>query len=226
VPAWGGDGHVYEPYVLLRSYLLLRERSSIAVPGDVQALVDAVYSDDVLPVELSPELRQALQDARIRMGDAQDKSAYKALLNLVDPPDSVGVLGPSRELEEDNPELHETYRALTRDAPPSVTLVCLHGEDGRVVLEPGGAEVPLEQEPPPALARELAQRTVGVSHYTVLTHFLAQKSPAGWQEHPALRYYRAAVFIGGRCDIGSHILSLDRELGLTIKPRRSDEPTL
>lgn len=121
-------------------------------------------------------------------------------------------------MDEDNPELHETWRALTRLARPSVTLVCLHQQaDGQLTLEPEGqTEIDLARKPGRRTASVLAQNAVTVSNYPTVKHFLAMDPPQGWQEHALLRYYRAAVFEAGRCDCTDTSLELDRCRGLII----------
>ncbi|MEJ7654068.1 MAG: CRISPR-associated helicase/endonuclease Cas3, partial [Chloroflexia bacterium] len=41
----GGSERVYDPHMLLRSWLELQPRSSFRLPGDIEALVEAVYDD-------------------------------------------------------------------------------------------------------------------------------------------------------------------------------------
>ena len=38
LPSWGNDAFVYEPYMLLRTFLLLRGRPSVSLPAETQAL--------------------------------------------------------------------------------------------------------------------------------------------------------------------------------------------
>ena len=50
----GGTEAVYERHILLRSWLELKDRTSIAVPGDVEQLIEAVYRERECP-ENEPE---------------------------------------------------------------------------------------------------------------------------------------------------------------------------
>jgi CRISPR-associated endonuclease/helicase Cas3 len=222
LPQWGSDGWVYEPYVLLRSYLALRGRSKIAVPADVQPLVDAVYDDEnPFPADLNSPLREALEQAYQAMTRKMKQEQYKARKNLIPPPDDEDVLSAgNRQLDEDNPELHETWRAMTRLTRPSVTLVCLHQQADGVALDLDGRRpVSLEERPGRELAAELARRTVTVSTYPVFKHFIDQDPPPGWSKHPLLRYYRAAIFTEGRIDLEDSWLILDPELGLMVEKK-------
>jgi len=224
IPQWGSDGWVYAPYVLLRSYLALRGRSEIAVPADVQPLVDAVYDDESpIPDGLETLLREALEQAYQAMIQRMKKARYEARKNLIPLPDDEDVLSAdNRQLDEDNPELHNTWRAMTRLTRPSVTLVCLHRQADVVTLDPDSRRpISLEERPDRELAAELARRIVTVSIYPVFKHFIDQDPPPGWRKHPLLRYYRAAIFTEGRIDLGDSWLILDPELGLMTEKKES-----
>jgi hypothetical protein len=190
------------------------------VPGDVQGLIEGVYGPDD-PAQVAPALQVALDQARADMEKGMREERYKARSNLIPKPDDETVLsGQNRDLDEDNPELHEAWRAMTRLVRPSVTLVCLHKQDEGVSLGAAGDQVfSLEKVPTRELGRKLAQRTVTLSNYYVVRHFLAQDPPPGWRDHPALRYYRAVPFENGRYDYGAGWLVLDEKLGLLIEPK-------
>ncbi len=222
MPVWNNDKYVYEPYVLLRTYLAIKECMAIEVPGDVPQLIAQVY--DVPDEDLAgpdPALLDALVRDRQTMERHMDKDVFKAGQSLIPYPDDVdGLLAPNLQLDEDNPELHERWRALTRLVPPSVTLVCLHRQpDGRTTLDRVGERaIDLEAEPNREVAAELAQQTVNVSAYPVVHHFLAFDAPVGWQERAGLRYYRAAIFEEGRCSLqGGFTLVLDERKGLLLE---------
>jgi CRISPR-associated endonuclease/helicase Cas3 len=220
VPRWGNDGKIYAPYVLLRSYLALRERETLTVPDDVPALIAAVYDDpEVLPRVANPTVAQALEEAYAKMLEQLDRQEHQAQTNLIAWPDDEDVFNTrNKQLDEDNPELHEAWRALTRLTRPNVTLVCLHRQvDGRLTLEPEGqTPVDLTRKPDRELATLLAQQAVAVSDYRVVKHFLAEEPSEGWREHALLRYYRAAIFEEGRCMVQDTVLTLDRRRGLVI----------
>jgi len=222
IPQWGSDGWVYEPYVLLHSYLILRGQSEIVVPADVPLLVNAVYDDEnPIPDDLESPLREALEQTYREMTQRMKRDQYKACQNLVAPPDDEDVLSAdNRQLDEDNPELHETWQAMTRLVRPSVTLVCLHQQANGATLDPAaGRTIDLKERPNRELAAELAQRVVTLSHYPVFKYFIDQDPPPGWRKHPLLRYYRAAVFSKGRIDLGDSWLVLDPELGVMIEKK-------
>jgi CRISPR-associated endonuclease/helicase Cas3 len=220
-PQWHNDGYVYEPYVLLRSLLTLRGRDAISVPGDVPCLIAEVYDSQGVPADVDSHLLEILEKSRRTMELNMDKHVYQARHNLIPWPHDVdGLLAPNRQLDEDNPELHEAWRALTRLVPPSVTLVCLHRQpNGRTALDRAGEHpVDLGVEPDRETLKALSQETVSLSSYPVVKHFLALDPPAGWQSRAGLRYYRAAIFENGRCPLeDGHVLLLDEDKGLLLE---------
>ena len=227
IPQWGNDSYVYESYVLLRSYLALRalSPSELTIPADVQLLIDTVYDEkDPIPDGLNASLRAILAQTYQKMTQQINEDAYKARGNLILAPDDEDVLSAyNRQLDEDNPELHAAWRALTRLTCPSVTLVCLHRQaDDRITLDPDGEQpVDLHKRPNQKLAAELAKRVVTISNYPVFKYFINQKPPLGWREHPMLRYYRAAVFSQQRIDLRDKWLVLEPHLGIMIEKKEN-----
>jgi len=223
VPDFGPDARVYAPYVLLRSYLALQGRQQLLLPRDTEELIEAVYGERELPSEyLSAAIAARLTKAKQDMEEAHSKEVFQAQQRLVPSPqyeDLFDMTYPA--LEEDNPELHRAFRALTRLGPLSLSIICLHQTGDGLSLEPdgGGPAIDLQQVPDFELAQQLAWHAVGVTHYKVVKYFISQPVPAGWRDHPLLRYCRAALFTNGRCQLTGtrYTLRLSRELGLEIE---------
>jgi len=223
VPDFGRDVYVYEPYVLLRSYLTLTGRDQVTLPVETEALIEAVYGQEDPPAEnLTSALAAALERARQRMQRHEEQHVYKARTRLVPSSQADNLLAQhSLPLEEDSPEIHEAFQALTRLIPPGVSLVCLHRTAAGLTLEPdgGGPVVDLTQKPGPDLTEQLARYTLKVTHQPVVRYFLAQPVPVGWRDHPLLRNHREVIFTDGGCPlVGTpYTLQLSRKLGLNIK---------
>jgi len=227
LPQWGASSFIYEPYVLLRSYLELCSRPSIQVPEEVQALIEGVYSDNASTSDLQEPLVAELTSARKAMLANRRKDAFKAMGNLIPSPDRDLLDCDSARLDEDDPRVHHTLRALTRLARPSVNLVCLHKVGEGVYLDPEGEEpVNLEEPPKGDMTARLVGHSIKVSHYQVFKHFVEEKPPRAWKRNSALRYYRAAVFSAGRCAAGETLLLLDPELGLMVQKEETDDVIL
>ncbi len=223
-PVFGGDGFVYEPYVLLRSLWTLQVKDDcLQLPEQTVDLIEAVYGDeDRLPDDLPKNAAILLAQAKAKMDANEGKARFEASKRLVATPDHEDLLWLRNEmLEEDDPEVHASLKAMTRLMRPTIGLVCLHGKvDADVVaLDAGGlVDVNLTQEPSMELTKGLALRVVTVSHPAVLRHFLSQDVPRGWRDHSLLYTHRKAIFTDGVCEMPGtkYQLRLSQELGLEI----------
>lgn len=219
-PEFGNDAFVYEPYVLLRSFLALRDCDRLTLPQETAGLVEAVYGDTPM-AGASPEWEARLEATRRKMARNDDKEVFEAKKRLVPFPRDEGLLtGLNADLEEDAPAVHATFQALTRLGEPSVALVCLHMSGMGLNIEPGGSghRVMLEHKPNADLTGHLARHTVSLTHRDIFKHFQAQEAPSGWRDHPLLRDHRVAIFTDGLCPLPGteYTLRLSRELGLEI----------
>lgn len=219
-PDFGTDEYVYEAYILLRSYLALRGRSSLTLPDATPALIAAVYDETEL-ADLTPGWAERLARAQQKFTRDEDKQTSEAIKRLIRVPGAEDLLTQANAgLEEDAPEVHAAFQALTRLGEPSIALVCLHltPRGLNTAADGSGAAVNLDAEPDRTLTGALARYTVNVSHRGVFNYFVKQEAPAGWREHPLLRDHRPAVFTDGQCPLpgSGYTLCLSRELGLEI----------
>ncbi|NLE75775.1 MAG: CRISPR-associated helicase Cas3' [Chloroflexi bacterium] len=222
VPEFGPDRWVYEPYVLLRSYLALSGRTTLASPQDTVDLIEMVYGDMGLPANvLTPTLQEALDDTRAELLRHERKDVNEAMKRLILEPGDERLLAHSyMALEEESPELHAALQALTRLGRQGVPLVCLHRAGVGLNTEPDGSGVVADpgQKPDTELTYHLARSTVEVTRHEVVQYYLSQPTPAGWQKHPLLHNHHVAVFTGGICvpEGARFRLRLSREVGLEI----------
>ncbi len=221
---FGDDGYVYEPFVLLRSYLTLKDRDSITLPDETSGLIEAVYGEEMTVDETSaPAFSATLQAALRKMQEHEEKDVLEARKRLIPRASNDRLLYlRSPSLEEDSPELHEAFQALTRLGPRSIALVCLHYTPQGLSLEPDedGPLVNLEHDPDSKLTRLLAQHTVSISQRAVVNFFLTQgTTPKAWREHPLLRDHYLVEFSGGTFALTGtpYRLRLSRQYGLEIE---------
>jgi CRISPR-associated endonuclease/helicase Cas3 len=215
-----GESYVYEPYILLRSYLALQGRTALALPEDTADLIEAVYGPTMPSSDLVPAMQEALAQALERIQDHDTKETYQARMRLIATPQSDDLLTKSNQgLAEDSPGVHQAFQALTRLGPPSISLVCLHQTEHGLYTGPNGSgrAVDLERHPGRDLTQALVEATVSVSHWGVLNHYREQEPPPGWREHPLLQRYHAAVFRDGLCPLQDAPFALClSELGLEV----------
>ncbi|WP_256992069.1 CRISPR-associated helicase Cas3' [Streptomyces sp. 2114.4] len=183
-------GAVYPEALLRRTSGLLHEREGkpIAVPGDVQGLVDAVYAEDFcdhLEDSAERDLQERLDAEHLGAVLAEEALADSTMIN---PPMKMVDLA---ELSRDGALIDEAL-LTTRLGADSERAVCVFLQDaGAVTLDPEGAS------PVPgwgragrvsvAQAREVMRQTVPVPGGWLRGRGVAQEVPASWGQLAALR---------------------------------------
>ncbi|HVN56605.1 MAG TPA: CRISPR-associated helicase Cas3' [Anaerolineaceae bacterium] len=220
LPDFGRDSFVYATAILLRTWLALRERSYLTLPEETTALIESVYGRKP-PECQDTRILETLARAEEQQRKDREKEALQARVRLVAPPDDEELIGSRNEtLEEDNPAVHEAFRAMTRLSEPSVPLVCLYQSQEGITLEPGSSQVDLRKRPNRNQVCDLLGRAVSVQRREVVDYFASQgRVPSAWREVAALRDHFPAVFdpAGEFHPQGAGFwLKLSRELGLEI----------
>ena len=216
VPQFGrANEFVYELHILLRSYLVLRDRPRIEIPDDIDALVEAVYSGDDESISPNQEWRDALKLSLQDADRSRTAEQQKACMVVIDSPDFKDDILDSfnRQLEEDDPNSHPAIRAATRLTNPSIQLVFLPKGAGWTNIANSQKRPSLDQ------ARKLLGRSVSLQHPAVVDHFTQQPLPPGWDNSSLLRYHRLAELgTENTCRCGErHVMRLDDELGVVIE---------
>lgn len=176
-----GEGieRVYDRYILLRTWLAIRQRNEIRVPAEIEPLVEAVYGDTA--EDYGDQWSLALEEARAALEVATDDSIGHANQLIVRQPDDPAELIErfNRQLEvEDDPTTDNKIRAATREGVPSIRTVFLVNDE-RPPKKTGIEEV-----------RWLLDRSVSISHRSVFSVLLSMKVPAKWQKNAHLRHCR------------------------------------
>ncbi|GIW33819.1 CRISPR-associated helicase Cas3' [Meiothermus sp.] len=233
VPDFGSAERIYERYVLLRSWLALRSRTHIDLPGDIDPLVQKVYSEPPLQ-GLSEEWKTALEQAQTRMEQRnardQDEAAYAPFgepceTDWLDPP-TFPKLPPKLPDDDPNPD-DDPSLLKTRKGRPSVTVVLLHKVGGRLCLDAGGQQpVSLAAKLELAEAKCVFARSVKLSRHELINddfaaleaHRKSQGLAAKvWSETPLLAHAHLVVLEGGRAVLGELELELHPELGVVYR---------
>ncbi|MER5910071.1 CRISPR-associated endonuclease Cas3'' [Streptomyces sp. NPDC001982] len=185
-------GTVYDAALLRRTSVLLWESQTagIAVPGDVQRLVDAVYAEDFadrLPAAAAEQLRR--QDAEREASELAEKQL--ATMTAVPPPTGLVNLA---KLSGERTDLLDEALVTTRLGADSERAVCLYRQpDGGWTLDPQG-EIPIPAADRAGGGKRLERdgvRAVMRQTVPVPGRWLAgrgpdQEVPAGWADQPVL----------------------------------------
>lgn len=214
---------VYAELFVRRSIQALDAQAGcLSLPTDIEPLVEDVYRTDP-PPEGHP-----LFDAYLEaMGEASGKLKV-AEQRLVPPPDKVcfGELKVFLE-DDDDPAMAAVLKAATRDAPPSVTVVCARRDGDRCLVDRAGqSPLPFDpQKPPtPAVLEALVRRSLQLSRQSVVAALESTPAPEGWRRSSLLRHRRLVLFEGDRARVGGSELILHPELGLLYGPADWAEP--
>lgn len=214
-----GDTAVYHEHVLLRTWMALRGLHQFAVPDEVSDLVEAAYGDSPLGATVSP-LAARLACTAADLAELQGKYRSEAALrDLPEPGTDCRLTGLCPDpREEDAPELHPAFQALTRLTELGLSAVCLLlSDDGTLRLEASDSTIDLGGAPND-LVRELLEHSVALTHRRVVGPLLGEPVPAGWRRSPLLRHHRPLVFGMDRtCRIGSALVRDDPELGIVVE---------
>ena len=223
IPEFGHDEYVYERLVMLKTWLSLKDCNEMNLPAQTTNFVEAVYGDDIGIYDEA--LRRDIEAAIEKAERNERKAIYEARLQLIEMPDFDDLLYQRySNLNEDDPTVNTAFRAMTRLAEPSVSLICLHRVNGKLLLEPGDETKPLDttSKPDRELAKELLKHSVHLQHNAVVKHF-SEKEPnviwKGWRDVAALKYAVPIVFEDGKCKLEGtkYVLVLDRQTGLVIQ---------
>lgn len=212
VPAFDhGTANIYDGHVLLRSWLALKDRARIQIPGDVEDLIESVYDARACPGNATEALRQRWNGTGSDQASKiiQDQ-AMAALYRILPPtyPDDI-LEGLNRRLEEDDPEVHLSLQALTRLTDPTISLVLLTAEQLR--------EISVTEPPGTTQIMWLLERSITVTGWGVVEALLEVDTPTGWRKSPLLRRHRLVTRdLDGTWHAGTYRLMLDDEVGLTM----------
>jgi CRISPR-associated endonuclease/helicase Cas3 len=208
-----GKSIVYDPHVLLRTWLALRDRPVIRVPDDVEELVEAVYDNRECPDSLPKELAAVWCATRDTCDGVLAQQQAEAHTRWIKSPSFDGALWHMTvdSKGEEAPELHQAHRALTRLGGPTVNVVCLAESEAASKRKQSGGPSPRETE-------SLLNRSLSLSHRGVVSELLREEPPSAWRRSSLLRHHRLLILDERDAStIGRYRIHLDSELGLIIE---------
>jgi CRISPR-associated endonuclease/helicase Cas3 len=222
IPEFGHDEYIYDRSVMLKTWLALKDKSEMTLPSETTALIESVYSDkiEIRDQALQKEMEKAIEKAEAKWR----KAVSDAVKQLIEPPDNESLLSQrNSNLDEDDPTIHKAFRAMTRDADPSISLICLHRVNGALYLAPEGGAMPLDisAKPDKELVKQLLRQSISVQNRKVIDYFAENKPEFTWKETAALKYSTPVIFEDGRFTFTlkdkKYVMILDRTTGLTIQ---------
>ncbi|MCC6935342.1 MAG: hypothetical protein IT333_02410, partial [Thermomicrobiales bacterium] len=216
-----GSEAIYDEHVLLRSWLALKDRATVAFPNDIEENIEAVYDETRECPASDPALVERWETTLKKHHEEREKEAAEAKTKWTpDPHDEDTLLWRMTEhpTREDAPDAHKQLQALTRLALPTVSIVVLWDSDTGPSYDPTGSDVAqVTSKPNLYETKRLLRRAVGVSNRGAYYDLIAIDPPAIWRESSLLRRHRLVLLdADNRFHTERYILELDPELGLLI----------
>ncbi|MFN4233048.1 CRISPR-associated helicase Cas3' [Thermus sp.] len=224
-PSFGGELHwdkVYEDYVLLSTWFSLKGRDQVALPQDLEGLLQEVY--ERLPEAFPQGLRARAQKAYEKLRERAMKDSRIAenlalarlerLLSGVDAAALVAGLGL-----DDEEEKRETQRLLTRLGDPAVSVVPLYRQKEGWSLDPEGRHpARLEGQLQGDEVLALWSRAVRLSRHPIPRSLWDEDPPPAWHKSGLLRGLRL-LEVGRTFPLekGALRVELDPELGVVYR---------
>lgn len=212
--AWG---YVYDAYILLRTWALLRHERRLTLPDDIDRLVQAVYGDQPLPDDLDEEACARIEIESYGEYLARVQKERRESFNIaIDPAEEpqLAYNGKPRGSEEGEGVGLENK---TRQGAESITLIPLEVVAGGWCVRPGEPAFAPDQTLPDALARQLYNRQLKVSRKALVRRCKGEPLPVAF-EHPLLRNCYPLPLQQGRYVQEGLRLRLDERLGLVYEP--------
>jgi CRISPR-associated endonuclease/helicase Cas3 len=221
VPEFGPSAAVYDEYVLLRTWLQLRQRDGLTLPRDTEALIEGCYDADAEPaVAGAPfdglracRLAERLAAARINLQRRLQEQEHAALRSACTAPQGRGMA------------LRVGAGASTHwQDLPALQVVCLQAdaarpqEGGTHRLMGSGLRISLMDAPSPQTAAALLAQAMTLRGYEVTDMLLAQPPCPAFARQDALRSLTPLVLDEhGEARLGRARVRLDARLGLVIE---------
>ncbi|MGN8199034.1 CRISPR-associated helicase Cas3' [Salinisphaera sp. RV14] len=204
--------YVYDPCVLGHTWACLRERDTLSLPGDIDALVQHVYSFPELPASIDEKINDFIQIESYGAHLGTEKGKHQQAVDIsLDPDDPLSVYQDHWFGGDDE----EGQRNKTRLGPDSVNLVPIDVIDGAWMVD--GVSIDPAQVPSDDIAGQLYARQLRVSRKAVVLHCQQAERPLAFDEHPLLRHLYPMPLVAGRCELGGQSLYLDPALGLVYE---------
>jgi CRISPR-associated endonuclease/helicase Cas3 len=208
-PLWWGA--VYREDILLRTWVLLQTKQSLALPDEIDTLVQAVYEEKVdVPESLRERLEKSLEaeDGEVI---AQRGQANQAIIGF---PDDASWNDPARFVlyDEDDPGVHRTLTAKTRLGEDSIVVIPLLSDD----------EFSSEATPDFDHSKRWFLQAVSISRKGVVKKLQAQGVPEGWKKSPLLRNCFPLMLDAQARWPEDAKVRLDDDLGLVYEPKEAE----
>ncbi|MBW4550451.1 MAG: CRISPR-associated helicase Cas3' [Aphanocapsa sp. GSE-SYN-MK-11-07L] len=214
---FGASGWIYNRHILLRSWLTLRNKTSVQLPAETDALIESVYHlEAAIPEDLEPV---HLQDWESSLADYQvgETSKKIAQANAVKLPPASEEAHPSDFTRQGEADDDNAIAKVTRLGEPTVTTIFLQQTGQGLVLPGTEQRINLNQVPNLVTIRGLLEHSTRIGKRGLVQALIAQSNPAKWTS-ALLRHCRYVVLNAeDKAQVGDWELALDPKRGVVIE---------
>ncbi len=223
LPDFGPSEWVYSRFVLLKSYVALKAKTTVSLPDDLEHLVEQIYGKESMDTPEHYQNDLAESEKAMREEQRMQNRAAKGVMIWTPEMDDL-LEQPNQQLEEDDPEAHKKVQAATRDTEPTVQLILVYQLDGNDFLDPYGKD-PFDESKVPDVKRlrQLLNNEVTISHKGCVFHYVKQPVPSGWKKCGMLKHHRIVRIDQDGSSLTDDRIRLDTELGVIIYRNREGE---
>jgi CRISPR-associated endonuclease/helicase Cas3 len=210
-------GLIYNRHILLRSWLALRNRSSVQLPVETDNLIESVYHLDATIPEGLELVHQ--QDWESSLADYQsgETSQKIAQANAVKLPPALENSHPADFTRQGEADDDNAIAKVTRLGDPTVTTIFLQQTDKGLVLPGTIHQIDLNQSPNLATIRGLLEHSTRIGKKGLVQTLMAQSNPSKWSS-ALLRHCRYIVLNAeGKAQVGQWELEVDPRQGVVIE---------
>lgn len=213
IPDFGINKCVYDESILLRTFLVLSSRLENGTykfcdrDETVKELVEQVYGN--FKLKATPNLLSHLSALDKAFDKEREETELLAHERVIDPPLSSNQNDSDDnhvnfsfintiEIDDDNPDISDKFKALTRlSSGPSIKIVCVFESNGKYFLDTKSS-LPIDLSKPPSTVQELESillNTISVSDKAAYFKLIDKGLiPKVWLEIPSLRHLPLLVF--------------------------------
>jgi hypothetical protein len=182
----------------------------------VEQLIEFVYGKDAeCPADLSDTIRKYWRDSANELDEHLATLRALAKQNRIPAPGDEDLFQTRADLEEENPEIHQSLRALTRISEvPSVDVVIMAAREFEEFQKSEIGKTPDRER-----ALHWLRRSTRIAHRAVARELLNNETmrPSAWRRSPFLRHHRILhLESNARTTVGAYDVVFDAELGVVI----------
>lgn len=188
VPKFGVDEAVYQRFVLLRTWLVLRDSQGLHLPDELDAMMNFVYVEQQQADGNTDAYSRALQAAYEKMLRADNLSSFRGIEHVIAQAGNEELIGSFSQQRADD----DDHNLKTRDIKQGVDIICMGDAPGLELPQP------VNRKPTQEEVKQLLQHRVVIHRTEFFRAIKAALQPeAQWERVTGLRFARAIVFEGG-----------------------------